>query len=224
MSTPTKKIATIVTPLGFFVLSLLIVESFLAVVLLGQANCSNSDFLLWSGIGLFIFVVLIVSLLVLMKPEALVFDQSGHLEKILSERIDDLKIRQKVEEYLRQASMYRILKSYSDARMFYEKALALDSANEEAKIGLAVSYSYEKPDDLSRPISLLSEVITKNPNSYKAVFNRACLYVVSGSEKKYWLHDLKNAISLNPEFKEIAKKDPDFDSVRSDTEFLELLK
>jgi hypothetical protein len=73
-------IEAITAPLGFFVLALLIVESFLATVLIGTA-LENRDKLngIYLGIGLFVFVTLIVSMLVWFKPDNLTFDKEAHL-------------------------------------------------------------------------------------------------------------------------------------------------
>jgi len=75
-----KLVETTNTPLGFFVLALLIVEGFLATVLLGaelqpaeKMNC------VMIGVGLFIFVVAIVGLFVWFKPMHLTFDRDAHL-------------------------------------------------------------------------------------------------------------------------------------------------
>ena len=79
-NTKTTIIETITAPLGFFVLALLIVESFLATVLVG-ANLESVDKVLgiWLGIGLFIIVITMVFILVWFKPESLTFDKSAHL-------------------------------------------------------------------------------------------------------------------------------------------------
>jgi hypothetical protein len=68
------------TPLGFFVLALLIVESFLATVLIG-GNLEAGDKLMgmWLGIGLFVLVTAAVFALVWWKPENLTFDKEAHL-------------------------------------------------------------------------------------------------------------------------------------------------
>lgn len=70
----------ITAPLGFFVLALLIVEAFLATVLVGT-NLEPKDKLsgMWAGIGLFVFVTLIVAVLVWYKPSHLTFDKHAHL-------------------------------------------------------------------------------------------------------------------------------------------------
>jgi hypothetical protein len=71
---------TITAPLGFFVLALLIVETFLANVLifaqLEPAQRWNGVLL---GVGMFVLVVVVVSLLVWFKPQNLTFDKTAHL-------------------------------------------------------------------------------------------------------------------------------------------------
>lgn len=76
----TRIIDVITAPLGFYVLALLIVEAFLATVLVG-ASLENTDKItgMFWGIGLFILVVLIVSIFVWFRPEHLTFDKEAHL-------------------------------------------------------------------------------------------------------------------------------------------------
>lgn len=76
-------IEAITAPLGFFVLALLIVEAFLATVLIGgNLDKPNQITGMWLGVGLFIFVTLAVFILVWCKPENLTFDKEAHLKKI----------------------------------------------------------------------------------------------------------------------------------------------
>lgn len=73
-------IEAITAPLGFFVLALLIVESFLATVLIGT-TLENSDKIsgIYLGVSLFIFVTFVVTILVWFKPDNLTFDKEAHL-------------------------------------------------------------------------------------------------------------------------------------------------
>lgn len=67
-------------PLGFFVLALLIVEAFLGSVLVGSDLTPEKKFYaVWIGVGMFLLVIVIVSILVWFKPRNLMFDQYGHL-------------------------------------------------------------------------------------------------------------------------------------------------
>ena len=75
-------VEAVTAPLGFFVLALLIVESFLAAALIrGGLNASNQLTVLWMGVGLFIVVIVTVAILVWKKPENLTFDKQAHLER-----------------------------------------------------------------------------------------------------------------------------------------------
>ncbi len=75
-----KLIEAITAPLGFFVLALLIVEAFLATVLVGT-TLENTDKVngMYLGVGLFIFLTIVVAILVWFKPDNLTFDKEAHL-------------------------------------------------------------------------------------------------------------------------------------------------
>ena len=75
-----KLVEAINTPLGFFVLALLIVEAFLATVLLGAELAADQKMTcVLIGVGLFIFVVALVGIFVWFKPLHLTFDRDAHL-------------------------------------------------------------------------------------------------------------------------------------------------
>lgn len=77
-----KIIETVTAPLGFFVLALLIVEAFLATVLVGgNLQKSNQITGMWLGVGLFVLVTVAVFVLVWCKPENLTFDKDAHLKR-----------------------------------------------------------------------------------------------------------------------------------------------
>lgn len=72
--------SSITTPLGFFVLSLLIVETFLGSAFFSSGIESEEKLTcIWLGVCLFIFVVCVVSILVWNKPDNLTFDNRSHL-------------------------------------------------------------------------------------------------------------------------------------------------
>jgi len=75
-----KIVEAITAPLGFFVLALLIVESFLATVLIG-AGLEKPDQMIgvWLGVVLFCLVTGAVFILVWFKPANLTFDKEAHL-------------------------------------------------------------------------------------------------------------------------------------------------
>lgn len=74
-------VSVVTSPLGFFALSLLIVEGFLAIVLIfSNLEASNKFWGMCVGAALFFLVVLGVWLLVLIRPTNLTFGERSHLE------------------------------------------------------------------------------------------------------------------------------------------------
>ena len=70
-------------PLGFYVLALLIVEGFLALVLtLSELDQAARERGMWAGVGLFVFVVSLVTLCVWRKPTHLTFTERGSLTEM----------------------------------------------------------------------------------------------------------------------------------------------
>lgn len=81
-----KLLETIRAPLGFFVLALMIVESFLAAALLGwELDGDRRIALVYLGVGMFVLVIGVVTVLVWTKPENLTFDKQAHLERSKAE-------------------------------------------------------------------------------------------------------------------------------------------
>ncbi|HEY3855070.1 MAG TPA: hypothetical protein VGO67_11795 [Verrucomicrobiae bacterium] len=92
-----KILRQVTTPLGFYVLTLLILESTLALVL----TCSRlSDERIWTGflwmIGIFIGVVILVTLFVWLKPESLLFEK----EQYLPPELDPSALRDQIEDLI----------------------------------------------------------------------------------------------------------------------------
>lgn len=71
---------SITAPLGFFVLSLLIIEAFLATVLIAADLESKYKVTgMWLGVGMFVLVTIAVFFLVCFRAENLTFDKEAHL-------------------------------------------------------------------------------------------------------------------------------------------------
>ena len=90
-------IEVIKTPLGFYVLALLIVESTLAIVL----SCSklSEDHVWWgfiSMIAVLIIVVLIVTVFAILKPENLLYGKEEHY----NERLDPSALKDQIEDLI----------------------------------------------------------------------------------------------------------------------------
>ena len=74
---------------------------------------------------------------------------------------------------------------------------------------------------LSYPKSATPEI---KPDYHGAFYNKACCYALH-SQIDQAIQNLQQAIDLNPdEYREMAKTDSDFDSVRSHTRFQALIQ
>jgi len=75
-----KLVEAITAPLGFYVLALLIAETFLGAVLVStKLDATNTMNGVWIGVAMFGFVVGVVSLFVWFRPSNLTFDKNAHL-------------------------------------------------------------------------------------------------------------------------------------------------
>lgn len=67
-------------PLGFYVLALLIVEAFLSIILtVSNLSPEAKERGMWAVVGLFVLVVIIVTICVWSKPTHLTFTEEGSL-------------------------------------------------------------------------------------------------------------------------------------------------
>jgi hypothetical protein len=94
-----KILRQVTTPLGFYVLTLLILEGTLSLVL----TCSKlSEEHIWQGflwmIGVFIGVIVLVSGFVFSKPESLLFEK----EQYLPPELDPSALRDQIEDLIYQ--------------------------------------------------------------------------------------------------------------------------
>lgn len=85
-----KLLQAINSPLGFYVLALLIVETFLTLVLTikGPANFLATG--VWLGIGMFFLVILCVTGIAWFKPENLALSEDSYQERYMADRGDSL--------------------------------------------------------------------------------------------------------------------------------------
>ena len=78
-----RLIEAIDKPLGFYVLALLIVEGFLSIILtVSNLSPEAKERGMWAVVGLFLFVVIIVSIIVWCRPTRLTFTELGSLAEM----------------------------------------------------------------------------------------------------------------------------------------------
>jgi tetratricopeptide (TPR) repeat protein len=61
-----------------------------------------------------------------------------------------------------------------------------------------------------------------NPDNEYAYYNRGCYYSLLNKSKEA-LADLKMAINLDPQLKELAKQEKDYDNIRNLSEFKQIV-
>ena len=131
--------------------------------------------------------------------------------------------------------------AYSDLRMVYERLNEkekIDKLNNEA-IQFYTKYLENNPDDSRARILFANNLIINgniekakneiklglslNPDDNVMLYNAACAYSRI-NEKKSAIDTLKNIISNGYEDFDWIKRDPDLDNIRSEPEYIELMK
>ncbi|MEE9457347.1 MAG: hypothetical protein V3W11_09395 [bacterium] len=75
-----RLVTSVDKPLGFFVLALLIIEAFLGILLVGSDLAESHKYVgMWLGVGLFVLIVVLVSLFAWSKPTHLTYGSEDHL-------------------------------------------------------------------------------------------------------------------------------------------------
>ncbi|WP_016865047.1 TPR end-of-group domain-containing protein, partial [Fischerella muscicola] len=72
-------------------------------------------------------------------------------------------------------------------------------------------------------IASYDKALEIKPDYHQAWYNKACCYALQVNIEQA-IENLQKAIILNPECREMAKTDSDFDSIRDDERFQELIE
>jgi tetratricopeptide (TPR) repeat protein len=116
----------------------------------------------------------------------------------------------------------------------------LDKAVQEGEIALRLTAPMDKKTNVKFVLNLLGGAYFKmgqtdaalgafrwairaDPKFAESYYNLSCV-LAAEQEKEKSLEYLRKAIKLNPEYREKAKSDNDFNSVRGDKDFEALLK
>jgi tetratricopeptide (TPR) repeat protein len=114
------------------------------------------------------------------------------------------------------------MKCFAEAISHYEHAVHLDPCYVEALNRLGVLL-HEQFQEYESAIKIYNRIVEIKSDEAVTFFNRAC----SCSRLKKTdqaVEDLKRAIELDPTFRDKAKTDSDFDAIRNDDRFQQLLK
>ena len=121
--------------------------------------------------------------------------------------------------YILKGQTLYAMEKYEEAFKAFDRATSLDPKRYDVW-GMKAG-ALAKMGKLDDAILAASKGLELAPNNPTAIYNRACIYCLKG-DKVNALADLKKAISMNPSFKESARKYEDFKSLYNDEDFKKL--
>ena len=80
------------------------------------------------------------------------------------------------------------------------------------------AFAYLRIGQRERGVALFRETLAEHPDDWAAHYNFACFHALAG-ERDSALEHLRRAVALNPEARELARTDGDFDAIREDPGF-----
>ncbi|MCX7826070.1 MAG: tetratricopeptide repeat protein [Verrucomicrobiae bacterium] len=145
----------------------------------------------------------------------------GMAEDALAEADAALAEAPEAEVCLRaKAFLLLSLKRYAEAAPWFEKLLAANPRNVEAWIHLA--YCRRRTTSLDAAIETLQCALRLDAGHPLANYNMACYCALKGRTEEA-LRLLKKAIRKDPAYRELARGEADFDSIRALPEFCSLI-
>jgi quercetin dioxygenase-like cupin family protein len=86
-----------------------------------------------------------------------------------------------------------------------------------------VADGYRRKGDLERARAIMRELVERTPNMWQAHYNRACFESVAGDADQAF-ESLRRAVELDAsEVRRITPDDPDFDPIRNDPRYREVI-
>ena len=107
-----------------------------------------------------------------------------------------------------------------DAKRLYEKALKIDPGYVDALNNLAVIYMHEK--NFSAAQRSLEKAVRLKPSVVDPYYNLACVFAIRGDVPKSLSH-LKKAVSIDRSVRQWARNDADFNNVRGNPGFKDII-
>lgn len=123
--------------------------------------------------------------------------------------------------YFVLGNIYSEAKSYEKCIQAFERTILINPSSLDARNNLANVYM--KQNNVDKAIEEFEAILTMNPNYATAYYNLACAYSLK-KETSYSLEYLDRAISLDVTLKEVAKNDSDFNNIKNNRKFKELIE
>ncbi len=135
---------------------------------------------------------------------------------------DEQTSEQKAELFYEQALLYGFAEEYAKAIASYDKALEFKPDKHEVWNNRGIALG--NLGRLEEAIASYDKALEFKPDDTSAFYNKACCYALH-SQIDQVIQNLQRSIDLNPDkYREMAKTDSDFDSMRSDARFQALIQ
>jgi len=121
---------------------------------------------------------------------------------------------------LNKGAILSRLGAYEEAIMYFDKVLTINTNEVDAL--MLKGHALYKSGQYEKAIGCYDQAILIAPSSAKAWYNRSCYMVKSGNIDGA-IYNLAEAIRLDKKYKESAVTDKDFDSIRNNAKFKQLM-
>lgn len=127
----------------------------------------------------------------------------------------------KADLFFEQGRLFGILEEYEEAIASYNKAIQFKPGYDLAWINRG--FALGNLGRYEEAIASYDKALALNPNNPGIFYNKACAYALQANPDMA-INNLSHAIELNSEkYRELAKNDSDFDSIRENEHFQALL-
>lgn len=127
----------------------------------------------------------------------------------------------KAELLTEQGIIFDAAQEYELAVSAYDKAIEIKPDYHEAWYNRGIALG--KLGRLEEAIASHDKAVEIKPDKDEAFYNKACCYALQNNIEQA-IENLQTAINLNPEeYREMAKKDSDFNAIRNNKRFQKLI-
>ena len=113
------------------------------------------------------------------------------------------------------------LKDHGKAEESFLRVLELRRDFAEGFVHLA--YIYRRTVGLDKAIETIRKAVEMKPSLAIANYNLGCYYAIKG-DRDGAIEYLRKAVTIDGKYRQLARKDEDFESLRDDDEFLRLVE
>lgn len=127
-----------------------------------------------------------------------------------------------VQAWYNRGNALTALRHYEEAVKSYNEAITIEPSKHEAWINRGIALT--KLQRYKEALASYNQATTIRPNLHQVYYNKACNYALQNN-LELTIENLKKAIELFPKkYQQLAKNDRDFDKVRNEKRFQDLLQ